>query len=347
VVSASGIRVPCAGFTVVEMMVAAAILMVVLVIVLGITEQTQIGLKFSTDKIEAFQNARAAFEAITRAVSSATLNTYYDYYNASRERRTPANATAFVPAAYGRYSELEFVSGKTLVSAPRSQITHSIFFQSPLSYTQDTKYANLVESLNVTGFFLDFHHDGSERPGFYRAKPRYRYRLMQLLEPTESFSVYSPNASNHSWLTGPISRTNPPVRLLAENIVALVIWPKLPEETPGGSQLLARDFEYDSRIANASPPTAWTADQPQPAKMNQLPPVVRVLMIAVDERSMARLQGDSTSQPDLGFDYASVFQSANKLDEDIETVSDALTAKNINFRIFQTDIVIRGAKWSS
>jgi len=58
------------------------------------------------------------------------------------------------------------------------------------------------------------------------------------------------------------------------------------------------------------------------------------------------LQAASTTAPDLGFDYAKVFQNSSNLDADLKTVGVALASKHINYRIFQTDVAIQGAKWS-
>ena len=80
--------------------------------------------------------------------------------------------------------------------------------------------------------------------------------------------------------------------------------------------------------------------------MNQLPPVVRIVLVAADERSMLRLQAASTNAPDLGFNYADVLQDASKLNADLKTIGDALRSKHIDYRIFQTDVAIHGAKWS-
>jgi len=332
------------GFSLVEVLVASAILIVIVGIVFVMTNQTEQVLQFSSSKIEAFEGARSAFDVITRAVSGATLNTYADYYDASGNRRTAANISTFVPNVYGRCSELEFACGKNLLTSPQ-QITHSLFFQAPLSYTQSTSYTNLASLLNVVGFYLEFDSDAASRPSFLSsiAPARWRYRLMQLLQPTENFSIYPlpATAGSHNWFTTPLAAATPPVRLLAENIVALVICPRLATDvaSPNYPSSLTSNYEYDSSVA-------WSGNPPQPTNMNQMPPMVRIVLIAVDERSMLRLQGTATSQPNLGFDYANVFQSTANLDQDIATVEAALTSKNLNYRVFQTDVAIRGAKWS-
>lgn len=336
------------GFTLIELLVATVIFVILLAIIFNITSQTNKVWSYSASKIESFQSARFAFETITRTLSEATLNTYYDYYDASGERRTSANASSFIPAVYGRYSDLEFVAGKNLVSEQRG---HAIFFQTPIGYTQkEGSFGKLRNVLNTVGFFVSFRSDSSEKPSFVGGEERFRYRLVQLLQPTEEFSVYQPLAEGkeptHHWFTDPISEDlpNPNIRILADNIIVCVFWPKMPEETPASASL-ASQFDYDSVIANATPPIQWSSGV-QPVTMNQLPPVVRVLLIAADERTMSHLPQTSSEEPDLGFDYTKVFQSVYKLEEDLKTVSDALAERGVNFRVFQADVALKTAKWS-
>ncbi|HEY8966518.1 MAG TPA: Verru_Chthon cassette protein C [Candidatus Methylacidiphilales bacterium] len=324
------------GFSLVEVLVTLVVLSMVLVIVLGMTSQVATVWKRSSQRMEEFQGARLALDTITRSLGSATLNTYYDYYDAARKRRTADNAATFVPDTYGRYSELEFVCGKALVALPRPQVTQAIFFQSPQGYSQAASYAPLGATLNSVGFYIDFNSDADDRPGFLasllqRSPPRWRYRLMQFLQPTESLSVY--DNPDHGWFTAPLGGTRPPVRLLAENIVACVFCPLRPLDPPG--TYLAPRFEYDSRMA-------WTSGD-QPDAMNQLPPVVRVVLVALDEASVARIQGKSTSPPDLGIDFSRVFQNAANLDDDIQSVKAALAQRHLNFSVFSVDVALRGA----
>lgn len=327
------------AFSLLEILVAMAILSLVLLTVTAITNQVIGVSKSASAKIEAFKTARASFETMTRAISQATLNTYYDYYDSSHQRRTSANAASFSPAMYGRYSELEFVTGKNLVSSPRPQVTHSIFFQSPLGYTKDTAdYSKLRSSLNAAGFYVEFYNDTDERPSFLLSllnppPVRWRYRLMQFLQATESLSIYK--AANHSWFTDPISVPRQATRVMAENIIACVICPKLNTDT--NSSTISPDYECQSRVT-------WSSGK-QPATMHQLPPLVEVVLIAADEVSINRIQGTSTSAPDFGFNYASVFQVASQLDADLATVSKALDAKHLNYRVFRSRVGLKGAKW--
>ena len=100
--------------------------------------------KKGTQTTGSMQQARVAFERMTRNISQATLNTYYSYFYAS-------GATA--PSYYMRQSELEFMSGNgpvggsTFISGTvggAQQITHAIFFQAPLGVTNPSNTASVA-----------------------------------------------------------------------------------------------------------------------------------------------------------------------------------------------------------
>ena len=137
----------------------------------------------------------------------------------------------------------------------------------------------------------------------------------------------------------------------AENIIALVILPKLPpkDRTPPGTDklALAPSYRYDSaRILSGFPgKDADGVDVDNSARDNLLPPIVQVTMVAVDEVTMSRLpQGDDPIPFTKG-----LFEKAEResdYTEDIKRLEKDLTQKKLNYRIFSTDVVIRGSKWS-
>jgi len=228
----------------------------------------------------------------------------------------------------------------------RPQVTHSVFFLAPLGGTNGTKYKDLDWLLKACGYAVVFTSDKSSsslsgRPPFLDNTPissRYRYCLMELEEPAESLRIYDPAAtSSFDWFLDPLSQATPRARVLAENVVALVI---LPNEAEGDEAALCPDFEYNSRTQKL-----WTTEQPK--SLNQLPPALKVVMIAIDEASARRLQGTSDQPPDLGFSYDSVFQKAANLDADIKTVEEAFAARNIRYHVFQTVIPLRSSRWSA
>jgi uncharacterized protein (TIGR02599 family) len=337
----------------------------------------------TTGKIEGFRDARSAFETVTRTISQATLNTYYDYVNANGQFRG-ANDTAFQPDHYARQSDLQIVSGPagTLLSSGLGAYTatgHAIFFFSPLgiianadtSTTSSTGLGRTSDGLNVCGFYVLYGADPTI-PSFLSSIPtRYRYRLMQLVQPTEYLSIFAPGSGANgtgygtsAWflnaVTGDIGATTPVSNsVLAENVVALILLPKLAarDETAGGynDASLAPAYSYDSSTVGAGKPQLSNGEATTPAlsSMNQLPPDILVTMVVIDEASAVKL-GNTTSPPALS--KGAPFTDATQLTTDLATLENNLGAISGNaagnriplkFRVFQSEVAVQGAKWSS
>jgi uncharacterized protein (TIGR02599 family) len=120
---------------------------------------------------------------------------------------------------------------------------------------------------------------------------------------------------------------------------------------------LAPDYIYDSwRVLDGK-------TEPDPNRSgifldnrvrdNLLPPIVQVTMVAIDEASASRLALNMSGKPDWLNKPSSLFQRANTEDtvlQDIAELEKRLRGYNsagrIAYRIFSTDVVIRGSKWS-
>ncbi len=373
------------AFTILELLVASVVFIVIVGVVLNFTDQTSKIWRSATAKIQAFQEARAGFDSMTRNLAQAMLNTYYDYYdsaNVSRSSLTSSAALAnFVPTTYDRMSDLHFVSGQAatlLASEPAIKTqTHGIFFQAPKGYS--VAYDNLDNALNATGYFLQFDDGAAAVPDFIKNsagfKPRNRFRMMEMTQSSEMLGVYDPSKGpneKNDWFTDHAGTNS---RVIAENVIALVLLPKLPERDDASGVALAPRYNYNSRVKlGASSDSEWpgaspafpgdplTATDPDGksalmTRHHQLPPVVKAIMIVIDEASAARVQGDSTSAPSaIDLSGTSLFTDASKLDEDIQAVEDICNAKpgnltgntqKLNYRVFSTDIIMRQAKWSN
>ncbi len=377
-------RQSTSAFTLVEMLVSSAVLIIILAIVFTIiTEIGQIW-KSSNNRIQTFQEARAGFEAMTRRVGQATLNTYYDYYQkvgSNYSIRTTANSATFVPNTYDRVSELHFISGqaKTLLGGSPTTVTtqtHGLFFQAPLGYS--VTYPRLDNSLNASGFYLKFDDGASFVPDYIKTAPsykaRYRYRLMEMLQPTETLGVYFGNP-NDWFANNAVSNS----RVLAENVIAMIILPKLPpsQDTSTNGTAMAPTYNYNSRIGlGQTSDSSWTTASPtfpgdqfsattasgttlNLTRHNQLPPVLHVIMVVIDEPSALKLQGTATTVP-KAIDFATLtptlFSDATKLTADLQAVEDICNAKSgnltdntmrLNYRIFDSDVIIRDSQWSN
>ncbi|MEI9998879.1 MAG: Verru_Chthon cassette protein C [Verrucomicrobiota bacterium] len=382
----SAARRGVAGVTLIEMLVSVAILLILMTIIFSIIQIASQAWKKSVQSTSAMQQARVAFERMTRNLSQATLNTYYAYY--------PPGATP--PTYYMRQSELQFISGSTPVSGTTpfisssagnaAQITHAVFFQAPLGVVDPSNtasYGALNSLLNACGYFVIFGND-TLRPGFFttlaNAPPNeMRFRLMEYLQPSENLGIYTTSAVSQSggavpsWISNGIpdlaaAQASPvTVRPLASNIVALIIMPEQFANGASGVQAntapvstQANTYNYDSAYQASTLPGGK-----QGVTANQLPPLVKVIMVAIDEASAIRLAAanpgkTSTSPPNLG--QSSLFSNPSQLftngsiEGDLDKFQDVLNAKpgnlahntiKLNYYIFQTDVIIRGSKWTS
>jgi uncharacterized protein (TIGR02599 family) len=324
------------GFTLIELLVSTAVFSLIMVILLQTTSSVGKIWSDSTGRIEQFRSARTAFEAITRRLSQATLNTYWDYDNPS------------APTKYLRQSELRFISGRGLAGNTSS---FSVFFQAALGVPGASAGPSVLRGLlNTCGYYVHFGTDAPYRPPHLASAAalpdNYRFRLIEMVEPSESLAVYRFTSGKSSvgesknldyvgqeWFTEPLER--PALnRVLAENIVALIVLPKLPDVDDPTGAALAPDYGYDS-----------TTEKPDPAvnPKNQIPPIIRVTLVAIDGISARRLENGST-KPDLGL--GSLFASASSYESDLATFEQTLQSRNLNYRIFSSDIAIAGARWS-
>jgi len=361
------------------MLVAMAVLALIMALASQMIGATGKVWKNTTAKIEAFQGARDAFELMTDQLRQATVNTYWDYFNASglslAQYNSSSPSTPFVPAVYGRQSELHFISGPSLLTTP-AQVTHAVFFQAPLGFPSNrTTYGALQNLLSATGFYIEFGSGTNvvnAAPSFLpTTQPQYRYRLMQFIQPTESLTVYNYSLTSGTlpnvWFTSPISNSHSTVvRTLANNVIGLIISPKA---TDTSTDTLAPTYAYDSRLgltsgtATTSGSTPWTPGSgSQPLQMNQMPPILRIAMVVLDEASAKVLQGSGTTAPakitaafaqnNLSTDGKPLFTTAANMDSDLLYLQNgpsglAQITPHLNFRVFSTTTIVRSARFST
>lgn len=331
------------AFTLIELLVSMTIVSILLIVMVTITGQTSAVWRDTTGKSNQFREARNAFEAISRNLAQATLNTYYDYYAADGSSRKASDPATFVPASYGRQSELRFQSGEasTLVGGAVATFPgQALFFQAPLGFTKAADNAGLENLINTWGYYLEFRED-SDRPAYMPGTKRHRFRLMEFMEPTESLQVYQqPN----QWLQTVAGGANSHV--IASNIICLTFLPKLPSQGPAGDLRVDPDgnrlspaYAYDSTTVGQA------ASGAELNSRHQLPPVVEVIMVAIDEPSAVRLE-QGGSPPDFGL--GTLFKDATpaRRKSDLQTLEATLANMKVNYRVFSTEVSLRGARWS-
>lgn len=333
------------GFTLIEVLVASVIFTLLLVLAMSVLGQASSVWRRSADRVEAFQSARLGFDLLTRNLSQATLNTYYDYFNAAGETVAEAgSSTPFKPAWYGRQSDLRFVCGPAGVSNMPGAINSgtAVFFQAPLGYAENGRYGKLQSTLNSCGYFIEF---GTNKniPDHAKGKAPnpYRYRLMQLLQPTENNMIYSSMkapATDYGWF-GKTENAQP----IGENIIALIVRPRDPsEDALSEYRQLEANYTYNSKVdANV-----FDSSGKQPIWANQLPPVLQATMIAVDETSAKRLDAGNVPPTAIENALKNKFEDASKFDDDLKDVRSALESAHIQYRVFDSAVPILESKWA-
>ncbi len=369
------------AFTLVELMVSMTIIVLLMVMLVQMTNSTSQLWRRTTGKVEQFRAAREGFESMTRQLGQATLNTYWDYNDAN-------NPTKFV-----RQSELRFASGpimtgtKPLNSSPSGAQQwpfHGVFFFAPSGYdiaskttTDPLNDTSLSTLLNVCGYYVEFNTDHAYAPQFLQnvITDRYRFRLMEMKAASRDVNIYSHTSS----ATSPVNLTyqqkdwftpymvNPgvgmrtsfaalPVRILAENVVALIILPRLSSQEElsrktNGKKPLCPDYHYDTTYDRSN--SAYPYSDPETNPTNQLPPVVQVVMVAIDEPSALRWAAiNGTTMPSLG--SSDLFADSTKLFDlngnpdkgDLAVFEQYLTQQKLTYRVFSSAVAIKAAKWS-
>ena len=203
---------------------------------------------------------------------------------------------------------------------------------------------------------------------------------MEFALPTENLVTYNstsgldpqkkPSANSYNlktWFTGPLKQADtlsqdggPAIHVLAENIVALILTPRLPkaeeQDFPGVGitelSPLAPNYEYDSSPAVGGD-DRYKDGRTNP--VNQLPPIMQVTMVAIDEDSAIRLNLNRDSYDLFKIAAKQRFRDTKKYSEDLrlkpedssdDSLEHELIAKRVAYRIFTSNVPIRAAKWS-
>jgi uncharacterized protein (TIGR02599 family) len=368
-----------AGFTLLELLVATSVLLLLMAVLLQLTGGVGQLWKSSSGKISAFQNARSAFATITRTLARSTLNTYNDYVDDKDNYRVSGNAS-FTPDKFLRASELHFLSGPAAELVPGADGAknpgQAIFFQAPLGATDDTALNHLNRSLNAVGFYIQYGNaDASLLPPWLQTLfgTVNRFRLIQIVQPTESLGVYNSTAAagyDLTWLAPfgvPAPSGAPRARVLAEDVPLLVFRPRLSpkDEEAVAPQLgatfspatqesiLSPNYHYDSRAWERGYPVgqrvlaASSPDARENIMRNQVPPIVDVAMVCLDRQSLARFEPAAATPPAVLQVPANLFTDSSMFEADLTTYGRQLSDAGIRYRLFRTSVELQGAKWSN
>jgi len=171
------------SFTLVEVLVAVALLAMVLWTVLQfLTASEQSWKSAATDP---FAEAGSAFEAMSQNLATATLEPYQDYADTNGAFRTNSTS-AFTPDHLARRSDLAFVCGPSggtnglLTASGRTTAGGAVFFVAPLGYTQTDAHTGPERLLNAAGYFIEFGTDPNAPTFLLPGAQRWRWRLKQV-----------------------------------------------------------------------------------------------------------------------------------------------------------------------
>ncbi|OYW76120.1 MAG: hypothetical protein B7Z37_10230 [Verrucomicrobia bacterium 12-59-8] len=380
-----------AAFTLIELLVSVTflvILMLVVTQVIGIVQRTWVR---ANSRVSQFREARRAFDLISRNLGQATLNTYWTT-DLTSITSDALGQDIKAPSAYKRKSELHFICGPTTDILSGTSGTnypgHAVFFQAPLGVVRfDTlgtvNTANLTNLLCGRGYFVEFGSDSSYRPQFLTQEPyktsvpfKSRLRLMEYSPNAEMNDIYSSTFRDdpgliRQWYQDPVSGALASrmqdgndkaastgryfTRPIAENILALIISPQLENTSTNGTlsssvYAIAPTYLYDSALVG--PAASGTSPQ---GTQHLLPPLLKVTMIALDERSADSLSSsvNSAVQTTVLQGVGSLFKAASSYTSDLDgtpdspgTLKNLLLGAKLNYRVFTTTIALRQARWS-
>ena len=341
------------AFSLIELLTAMSILSVLLLLMTTLLDQVQKSWRFGENRISQFREARVAFDLMTKNMSQATMNTYWDYQYDEDTGEVEK---------YVKRTELHFFSTESRdiegqLGLQGQTSGHAVFFQAPLGYS--VKYRNLSNLFNGRGYLVIHGSDREFRPSFVQTE-RYRYRLMEFRPPAEANQVFkdaideldgSKNAQQDfsDWWKQGLSigfgdfqdHLNP----LAENIILLLVTPMDSIKSSGANR-----YDTSSEIA---PNYLFNSNEPVNEEFGQqVPPLVKVTMVAIDESTAVALAVKyEDEKPDLI--PATLFKQADDYNDDIDELINHFNTLNqsdsegivYNYRIFSTVVMLRASKW--
>lgn len=339
----------------VELLTAMTILAVVMLLMSELLNQVQKSWRFGEDRISQFREARVAFDLMTKNMSQATMNTYWDYeYDSDGFVRDYRKRTEL----HFYNQEAESIEGQIGMSGKTNG--HAIFFQAPLG--DSYRYRNLNNLFNGRGYMVIHDSDEALRPSIVETE-KHRFRLMEFRPPAEfnqvfqdaidellqSESTFDVDQVFQSWWKHSLSEIDSNafqdyLNPLAENIVLLVATPMDTLESTGGDR-----YKTGSRIA---PSYIFDSNEPEILGTGQMvPPLMKVTMVAIDESSAVQLEEVfGSAKPDII--PRGLFKNSDDFTDDVTKLVEHFDELNredngykINFKIFSATVLLRAAKW--
>jgi uncharacterized protein (TIGR02599 family) len=327
-----------AGFTLVEVLVSITILTGIMLIVTEVISAAQRSWKLASARVGQFRESRLAFDTVTKNLRQAAIYAYHDF---NWDSGIAANPLA-MPGNPAIQADLSFFIGASETLFPAggrngaawSAASNGVVFQLPAGYTQLPQYKPLKGLLNARGYTVQLSNDQDFVPQGLRSQlaPKVRFRLVEFRPTTETNTLYTaPGIADWDPTTplGAAAGGGGAFVPLADNIIGFAVTPGW--MAPGVTGVAAFGGETEMMFEE------YRSSGGVGAFVHEVPRVVRVTMVAIDEPSASRLALDNAGRsPDL------ILQSGANLRDpspasfrrQLERVSTYLASRSVNFRIF-------------
>ena len=363
-----------AGFTLLEMIVAMAVVAAAMTVVVQAMARVQSTWVTTSAKVREAQDARAGMETLSRTIPRATLDPHWSMDDKD------------APKYLVRSSDLHFVCGPAadLLSEPGNITGHAIFFQAPNGYAgsddrttttpaaEKAQYDTLPNVLNAWGYFVEFGEDPAKLPAFLSgsrraqglAPLRHRFRLMEFRQPAHELELFEMTGGGlpgtklssvtsktdlYKWFSAPLAETAPSGKrrcaVITDNILALVIHP-VRQRDPASAFTTAQfgpdpadEYLYDSRRYQ------WDAGNPKAApSRHRLPSAVQISLIVLDERDWSKLTDQEALRTgnELRTQVSQKFSKPANFTSDMGSLTGELNRRKMRHRVITTTLQIPG-----
>ena len=313
------------GFSILELLLSVALLSILMLVMGQVLSNSTEAWKRGRSKITRFQQARQAFETLQQRLASANLATYWDY------EYDPTAPT--LPTRYRLRSDLTFRCGTahSLLSPPDlgKLQGHALIFSAPLGADQEPRMERFRSVMNLCGFYVGHvkSPDLPPRAEEFGLTQQTQFGLFEFSQPMSLPALLGAS-------TGPVVLPVTDSRLVAENVILLILLPWVINEGAADSPIIpAPDFQYDASLHE-----------------HQLPAALRVIMVAMDDDSADWITAVGKADQLIPSGLFENATSAVQISSDLRQLEAHLNhglARRITHHIFDTTLSMQPSRWES